>query len=57
MDRSKLPVTRGIIAARARIARIDWVDRMEEMLFSVGKVSGRASEKAANISTVSASRP
>lgn len=45
MDRSNAPVTMGTMAASARTAGIDWLDRIESTVSSVGKVLGRAREK------------
>ncbi|CAM5654115.1 hypothetical protein KAURM247S_06849 [Kitasatospora aureofaciens] len=57
MDRSKLPLAMGIVAPSARMAGIDWLDRIEETLSRVGKVSGRATEKIRNSRTARAGRP
>ncbi len=57
MDRSNLPVAMGMVAPRARMAGIDWLDRIEETLSRVGKVSGRTREKTRKSRTARASRP
>ncbi len=57
MDRSNLPLAMGIVAPSARMAGIDWLERIEEMLSWVGKVLGRVREKTRKSRTARAGRP
>lgn len=57
MERSNAPVTMGTIAASARTAGIDWLDRIESTVSRVGKVRGRVREKIRKSRAVRVRRP